>query len=294
VHVLLSGICGTDLELLKGYWAFRGIPGHEFVGEVISAEEPEWIGRMVVGEINCGCGACAACAGGHQRHCTQRTVLGIDGRHGSFAEYLTLPVANLHRVPPGLTAERAVFVEPVAACYRILDQVELTHGMSVVVLGAGRLGLLAAQVLRTSAADVAIVGRSQRKRAIAAALGIEALSPEDAAMRFPRTADVVVEATGSPSGLDTAFALVRPEGTVVMKTTVAGAVPLEVGSLVVHEVRVVGSRCGPFAPAIDALARGVVQVDSLLTAVYPIGQWAQAFDAARAAGALKVLIRPAA
>ncbi len=218
--------------------------------------------------------------------------MGIEGRHGSFAEYLTLPMANLHRVPPGLTPERAVFVEPVAACYRILEQIPLSSETSVVVLGAGRLGLLAAQVLRTSGAQVTLVCRNERKRAIARSLGIRVEDPETVTPHFARSADVVVEATGSPSGLSTALGLVRPEGTVVMKTTVAGAVPLEVGALVVQEVRLVGSRCGPFPPAIDALTRGVVQVDPLVTAIFPMTQWAQAFDAARAAGALKVMIRP--
>jgi threonine dehydrogenase-like Zn-dependent dehydrogenase len=292
VRVLLAGICGTDIELLKGYWGFRGIPGHEFVGEVVAAGREQLVGCVVVGEINCSCGTCVVCRSGRPRHCPTRTVLGIDRRDGAFAEFLRLPEDNLHVVPPGLPPERAVFTEPLAACYRILEQVDVGPSTRVVVLGDGRLGLLAAQVLHTTGAHVTVVGRTESKLTVARSLKLRTDTAESAAARFRGLVDVVVDATGSPSGLAAALELVRAEGTIVMKTTVAGAVPLEGGAFVVNEVKLVGSRCGSFEPALAALAAGAIQVDKLISAVYPLAQWSQAFEAAQSAGGLKVLLRP--
>ncbi len=294
VRVHLAGICGTDGELLKGYWKFRGVPGHEFVGQVVHAPADahgDWVGQWVVGEINCSCHACPTCLAGRPRHCPTRTVMGIEGRDGAFAELLRLPLRNLHRVPEGLAPEHAVFTEPLAACYRILEQVEVGPGQQVAVLGDGRLGILAAQVLVTTGATVTLVGRHERKLALARTLGLDtALAEPDRGARSGDM-DVVVDATGSPSGLDAAMRLVRPEGTVVMKTTVAGAIPLLGGMVVVPEVRIVGSRCGPFEPALQALASGAIKVDALISAVYSVGQWQQAFAAAATSGQWKVLLR---
>ncbi len=291
VRVHLAGICGTDLELLKGYWRFRGVPGHEFVGQVLEAPDAAWVGRWVVGEINCSCHHCPTCLAGRPRHCPTRTVLGIEGRDGAFADLLRLPLENLHAVPDGLTPEQAVFVEPLAACFRILEQVAMTPGDRVAVLGDGRLGVLAAQVLATTGAEVLLIGRHERKLAVASSLGL-ATRPADRGLDdLAARLDVVVDATGSPSGLHDAMRLVRPEGTVVMKTTVAGAIPLEGGMVVVPEVRIVGSRCGPFAPALEALARGTIRVDALVSAIYPVAQWSKAFDAAGTPGHWKVLLR---
>lgn len=291
IRVHLAGICGTDLELLKGYWKFRGIPGHEFVGQVLEAAESRWVGRRVVGEINCSCHDCPTCLAGRPRHCPTRTVLGIEGRNGAFADLLTLPLANLHALPEGLAPEHAVFTEPLAACFRILEQVPLATGDRVAVLGDGRLGVLAAQVLATTGAEVLLVGRHERKLAVAAGLGLTTRQSDGALSGLSGRLDVVVDATGSPSGLHDAMRLVRPEGTVVMKTTVAGAIPLEGGMVVVPEVRIVGSRCGPFEPALAALASGAVRVDPLLSAIYPVTQWDQAFTAAGTSGQWKVLLR---
>lgn len=294
IRIHLAGICGTDLELLKGYWKFRGVPGHEFVGQVVDAPGPEggdWAGRWVVGEINCSCHVCPTCLAGRPRHCPTRTVMGIEGRDGAFADLIRLPLSNLHRLPDSLSPEHAVFTEPLAACYRILEQVPLGPGQRVGVLGDGRLGILAAQVLATTGAAVLLIGRHERKLAVARTFGIETRLVEADREDGGGTLDVVVDATGSPSGLDAALRLVRPEGTVVMKTTVAGATPLAGGMVVVPEVRVIGSRCGPFEPALRALARGAVQVDPLISAIYPVAQWGQAFAAAATSGHWKVMLR---
>ena len=217
--------------------------------------------------------------------------MGIEGRDGAFAELLRLPLANLHRLPDGLAPEHAVFVEPLAACFRILEQVELGRDDRVAVLGDGRLGVLAAQVLATTSADILLIGRHERKLGVAASLGLATCLADATGNDLAHRFDVVVDATGSPSGLHHAMRLVRPEGTVVMKTTVAGAIPLEGGMVVVPEVRIVGSRCGPFAPALAALVNGAVRVDPLISAIYSLPQWSQALAAAATAGHWKVLMQ---
>jgi len=289
VRVRLAGICNTDLEITRGYMAFRGVPGHEFVGNVVECGQPDLVGRRVVGEINCPCGDCAYCRRGLGHHCPERTVLGIAGRDGAFAEYLTLPVANLWPVPEGLPDEQAVFVEPLAACYEILEQVHVRPGQAVVVLGDGKLGLLAAQVLAQAGGDVLAVGHHEEKLAILARRGIRTRL---AAALPARMADVVVECTGAAEGLALAAQVVRPRGTIVLKSTVAvpGVVPL--APLVVDEITVVGSRCGPFGPALGALAAGKVDVVSLIAAEYPLAAAAEAFAHAARRGTLKVLLRP--
>jgi alcohol dehydrogenase len=272
VRVLLSGICNTDLELLRGYHAFSGIPGHEFVGVVEGPASSPFLGRRVVGEINLACGRCAWCARGLGRHCPRRTVLGIRGHAGAHADILTLPEANLREVPAGVSDEEAVFTEPLAAACEILDQVRVEPGTRAAVLGAGKLGRLAAAVLRTAGADVALLGRKGRAR--------------------PASFDLVVEATGSPAGMPRALSLVRPRGTVVWKSTHHAPARFDAAPLVVNEVTVVGSRCGRFEPALDLLASRRVLVAPLLSATFPLSVAPRALREAARPGVLKVLLRP--
>jgi threonine dehydrogenase-like Zn-dependent dehydrogenase len=290
IRVLRAGICGTDLQLLEGYAEFTGIPGHEFVGlvEAVARDaDTHWRGTRVVGEINVGCGACAQCRAGVEAHCASRSVLGIRGRDGAFAEYVSLPSAKLHAIPDSLADDVAVFVEPTAAACRILEQVQLTDRSQVAVLGDGRMGLLAAQVVKTVTPHVIVFGRHDRKLAVARSLGLAAERADGATSSG---FDVVVDVTGRPEGLQRAIDLARPRGSVVMKTTSHGAAPFTAWPAVVNEVTLVGSRCGPFVPAIALLASGAVRVDSLVSAVLPLDDHAQAF--ALAANAFKVIFTP--
>jgi len=295
VRVRLAGICQTDLELTRGYMGFRGTLGHEFVGEVAALPEGECalrVGQRVVGEINAGCGQCAACRRGLMRHCPARTVLGILGRDGAFADYLTLPVGNLHPVPDALPDERAVFVEPLAAALEILEQVPIRPSDRVLVLGDGKLGQLVARVLAATGCALAVVGHHANKRALLAAAGIPALAEPPA-----ERADVVVDCTGRASGFAEALRLVRPRGTLVLKTTVAPhaagrEAALDLAPVVIDEITVVGSRCGPFPPALRALAERRVDVDPLVSAVYPLAEGCAAFARAAEPATLKVLLRP--
>jgi threonine dehydrogenase-like Zn-dependent dehydrogenase len=297
VRVRLAGVCATDLELLRGYkGGYRGVLGHEFVGEVVDAPGNEaWAGRRVVGEINVGCGACDLCRRGLGKHCRARRTLGIIRHDGAFAEYLTLPVANLHAVPDGVPDEAAVFAEPLAAALQVPEQVHVAPSDRVIVLGDGRLGLLVAQVLGLLPCDLTLIGRTPAKLEIAARRGIRTLDTGDAGALDALTAhpaDVVVEATGSPAGFDLARRLVRPAGTLVLKSTFAGALPaFDASSLVVDEVTLVGSRCGPFAPALALLRAGRVDVASLLHARYPLDEGVAALEHAGRKGVLKVLIQ---
>jgi alcohol dehydrogenase len=299
VRVRLAGVCATDLELVRGYMGFEGTLGHEFVGEV--ADEPgpgipaDARGRRVVADINCPCGTCLTCKAGRPTHCPHRTVLGIAGRDGVFAEFVSLPVANLHPVPDGVPDGAAVFVEPLAAACEILEQVHIRPSTRIVVLGAGRLGQLCARVLALTGAEVTAVARSPQKRALLPA-GVTALSPETAAEASG--ADVVVECTGHPAGLSHAAALVRPRGTIVLKSTVhrPPGLPTDLPDLnrwVIDEVTVVGSRCGPFEPALRLLASGAVNVGPLVTARYALSDAPAALSHAARPGAVKVLIDPA-
>lgn len=281
IRVSMAGICGTDLQLLQGYADFRGTPGHEFVGVVEWAPpgEDHWIGRRVVGEINVGCGACEWCRTGAREHCPARTVVGIRGRDGAFAEWLSLPAGNLHAVPDGMDDETAVFVEPVAAGCRILQQLEIQQATRIAVLGDGRMGLLVAQVLRTAADDVVLLGRHHEKLDAGASVGLAValLDAESPSVAY----DVVVDVTGRSEGLQHALRLVRPRGTVVMKSTFHGESRLASWPLVVHEIALVGSRCGPFAPALAMLASGRVQVRPLISAIVGLDDYESAFDRAR-------------
>jgi threonine dehydrogenase-like Zn-dependent dehydrogenase len=292
IRVTAAGICGTDLELLRGYAEFSGVPGHEFVGIVEKAPQADaaWIGRRVAGEITVGCGVCAGCRAAGRGHCDVRTVVGIRGRDGAFADYLTLPPRNLHAIPPALDDETAVFVEPVAAACRVAQQVTIDAGAAAVVIGAGRLGLLVAQVLREHGARVTVIVRGDGGRTAATGLGLETMTMDAALASRARRADLVVDATGHADGFAAASALVRPRGTIVIKSTIHGDTPIAFSPLVVDEITIVGSRCGPFDRAIELLASGAVQVKPLVSATYPLEQFAVAFEHARRA--LKVILSP--
>lgn len=290
IRVTAAGICGTDLELLRGYAGFSGIPGHEFVGVVEDAPEhdAEWIGRRVAGEITVGCGECPGCRTAGRRHCDVRTVLGIRDRDGAFAEYLTLPARNLHALPDSLDDVAAVFVEPAAAACRVAEQVAIEPGLRSAVVGAGRLGLLVAQVLREHGARVTVFVRGPLGRSTAAALDLETV-PVAAATSLARQFDLAVDCTGHADGFAAAAALLHPRGRLVVKSTFHGETPVAFSPLVVDEITVVGSRCGPFPRAIELLATGRLDVKPLVAASYPLEQFAEAFERARRGG--KVIFR---
>jgi threonine dehydrogenase-like Zn-dependent dehydrogenase len=285
VRVLQAGVCETDLQLIQGYMGFRGVLGHEFVGV---AETGPFEGRRVVGEINCACGACATCAAGLQTHCPNRTVLGILNHDGAFADRIAVPQVNLHPVPDSISTDVAVFTEPVAAAYQIPAQLRIGRSDRVVVLGDGRLGNLCAQVLAGLSDHVTAVGKHPEKLALLQARGIATALVTDAIGE--RMADIVVECTGSETGLPTALRLVRPRGTIVLKTTVAGTQTLPWAPFVIDEVTLVGSRCGPFDRALDGLARGDVDVLPLITDRFNLAQGLAALQRAQVRPVLKVLI----
>lgn len=296
LRVRVAGVCSTDLEIVKGYMGFRGVLGHEFVGEVVDGPKgwiEAWEGARAVGEINFACARCPSCERGLERHCPHRRVLGILDADGAMAQYVALPSANLHRVPDALADEDAVFAEPVAAAYEILEQLPLGAGQRCVVLGDGKLGLLIAQVLHSSGARVLAVGKHADKLALLSRLGIEtALLGEwsERAAAERHDTDVVVEATGSPDGLRLALAATRPRGTVVLKSTIAEAPSLDLSPVVIDEIQVLGSRCGPFAPALAALADGRVRVGELVHDRLPLAEGARALERAAEPGVLKVLV----
>jgi threonine dehydrogenase-like Zn-dependent dehydrogenase len=285
VRVLQAGICETDLQLIQGYKDFRGVLGHEFVGVALSGA---YEGERVVGEINCSCWTCATCGAGRPGHCPHRTVIGILGHDGAFADLVAVPERNLHVVPERVETEVAVFTEPVAAAFQIPAQMDIASGDRVIVLGDGRLGNLCAQVLSSLSEHVLVIGKHAEKLAVLDRLGIEARLLGE--RPTTRDADVVVDCTGSESGLATALELVRPRGTIVLKTTIAGAQTLSLAPVVVDEISVVGSRCGPFERALDALAHGLVDVRPLISARFDLSDGVRALSRAAEPGVLKVLL----
>ena len=288
IRVLLAGICNTDLELQRGYYGFSGIPGHEFVGEVVEASNKALIGKRVVGEINLACGACTWCTRGLGRHCPTRTVLGIVNHPGAMAEFLTLPERNLHVVPDTISNEVAVFTEPLGAACEILDQVAIPKGSNVAVLGDGKLGLLIAQVLQISGLNVHQFGRHQSKLALSAASGV---TTELVRETMPTGEyEWVVDATGSAAGLQTAVQMTQPRGTVILKSTVHGEVPLNTAPVIVNEITLVGSRCGRFEPALALLEKSSVLVERMISARMKLTDAEQAFAKASERGVLKVLL----
>jgi alcohol dehydrogenase len=291
IRTRLAGICNTDLEIVRGYMGFKGILGHEFVGEVVRADDaPEWVGQRVVGEINAYCGECPTCRRGDPTHCPRRTTLGIDRRDGVMADYFTLPTRLLYPLPVALPDEWAVFTEPLAAACEITDRVHVRPGDRAVVLGDGKLGLLVAQVLQLTSCDLLVVGRHPEKLAILERRGIRV---QTAGEKIEPGADVVVEATGNAEGFAMARALVRPRGTLVLKSTFHGDVALNLSMLVVDEVTVVGSRCGPFPSALRLLAQRLVDVESLIHQIFSLDDGLAAFERAAAPGVLKVLLKVA-
>jgi threonine dehydrogenase-like Zn-dependent dehydrogenase len=285
VRVLKAGICNTDVELTRGYYPYTGVLGHEFVG-VVESEGP-LKGRRVCGEINAVCGQCAQCRNGRRMHCDNRTVLGIVNRNGAFAEYLTLPIENLHAVPDSVPDDEAVFTEPLAAAVEIIEQIQIRPADEVVVIGDGKLGLLCAQALALTGCRLLALGKHASKLGVLTARGIRTALADAAP---PLRADVVVECTGSPAGFETARRLLRPRGTLVLKSTYAGSLTVDMSRIVVDEITVVGSRCGPFPRALDLLARRQVDVRSLIHARYPLAEGLAAMAKAQQPGVLKVLL----
>jgi threonine dehydrogenase-like Zn-dependent dehydrogenase len=306
IRVLMAGICATDIEIMKGYKGFKGVPGHEFVGlvEQVNGGYRGLIGKRVVGEINIGCGECEYCAKGLKEHCPSRNALGISEKDGAFAEYLTLPLKNLWEVPQNLSDEEAVFTEPLAAAFQILEQAHLKPTDRIAILGDGKLGLLIAFVLFQAGLDVVLVGRHESKLSIGARQKIKTKELQELVRR--PAFSVVVEATGSVQGLEDALAIVKPKGLILLKTTFAptvsamsargndnaratSAVP-DLNRVVVDEIQIVGSRCGPFPPALSTLAKGRINVKPLISAVYPFGEILSAFEKSQEESVLKVLV----
>jgi threonine dehydrogenase-like Zn-dependent dehydrogenase len=290
IRITLAGICATDLEIVKGYANFEGVLGHEFVGVVEQADsDPEWLGKRVVGGINLGCGVCAICLADGPEHCPQRTVLGIINHDGVFADYITLPVRNLVAAPDGLGDEAAVFTEPLAAAVRIREQVALSPEMKAAVVGPGRLGMLIGLVLAEAGLPVTMFGRREGSLALPEKLGLgTGLVADDKDNAF----DLVVEATGNEAGLVHSLRLVRPLGTLVMKSTFVGKTKVDLSKLVVDEITVVGSRCGPFDAAVGLLAEGKIVPQVMIEAEYALKDGVEAVDHAARPGVRKVLLRP--
>ena len=288
IKIRKAGICSTDLELVKGYYPYTGILGHEFVGVVVEADDASWIGQRVVGEINVVCNQCQQCLNGRSTHCENRTVLGIVNRGGTFAEFTQLPIANLHRVPDSVPDEMAVFTEPLAAALEIQQQIQIKPTDRVLLVGAGRLGQLIAQTLAPTGCDLRVVARHAHQQHLLQARGIRIIDEEEIqAWRW----DVVVEATGSPSGFELARKALRPRGTLVMKSTYKGDMSVNFSSIVVDEIQIVGSRCGPFEPALRLLESRQVDPTVLIADEFKLQDGLKAFERAAETGVLKVLLR---
>jgi len=288
VRVRLAGICSTDLEIVKGYMGFTGTLGHELVGEVLEHPDPSWVGRRVGAEINLACGRCARCAAGLGRHCADRTVMGILGKDGCFAEQITLPIENLHPIPDGVSDALAVFVEPLAAAFEILEQLRIDPSWRVAVLGDGKLGSLVTMVLAHTGADLTVIGRHPHKLARLASLA-RTVTADDA---IDGGFDLVVEATGSPEGFARGRSLLRPRGTLVLKSTFFGDTAIDMAPLVIDEITLVGSRCGPFGPAIRALADGRIDPSPLIEETFALRDGVRALERAAERGVAKVVLAP--
>ena len=287
IKIRKAGICSTDLELVKGYYPYTGILGHEFVGDVVEADDTSWIGQRVVGEINVVCNQCEQCLNGRPTHCEHRTVLGIVNRDGTFAEFTNLPVGNLHRVPDSVPDEMAVFTEPLAAALEIQQQIQIKPTDRVLLVGAGRLGQLIAQTLALTGCDLRVVARHTQQQNLLKARGIRIIAEEDIQ---PRLWDVVVEATGSPGGFALARKAIRPRGTLVMKSTYKGEISVNFSSIVVDEINIIGSRCGPFEPALRLMETRQVDPTVLVAEEFKLANALKAFERAAETGVLKVLV----
>lgn len=289
ISVLKAGICNTDLELARGYMDFEGVPGHEFVGRVVKAADAKWQGRRVTGEINIACQECELCQSGKEKHCPFRKVLGIHKKNGAFAEYLTIPLRNLHLIPQGVTDAEAVFVEPLASSLQILKQVHIGKGDSVLILGDGKLALLAAQVIQERTDRVFCLGKHRRKLTLLEKRGIRtSLKGQDLRGTF----DIVIEATGKKEGIREALAWVKPFGKIVLKSTYKGEVRIDISQIVVDELMLIGSRCGPFPEAIAMLREKRVNVVEMIDGDFPLEKALEAFSLAEKPETIKVLITP--
>jgi len=286
VRVLRAGICNTDLELIKGYYPYTGIIGHEFVG-IVEQGPKQLINQRVVGEINAACGNCRFCRRGQPTHCENRTVLGIVNRNGAFAEYLSLPIENLHLVPENVSTAAATFTEPIAAALEIQQQIQISKDDRVLVVGDGKLGQLIAQTLALTGCELLVVGRHEDKLINLAGKGIKTGLADSVTDRY---FDISVDCTGNPEGFNIARRALRPRGTLILKSTYAGNISLDASSLVVDEITLIGSRCGPFVPALELLATGKVDVQYLIDSSYPLSQGLEAFEKAKTKGVLKVLL----
>jgi threonine dehydrogenase-like Zn-dependent dehydrogenase len=295
IRIHKAGICSTDLELVKGYYPYTGVIGHEFVGEVVFSPLPGEegqgvrVGDRVVGDINVVCGECEQCLNGRPTHCEHRTVLGIANRDGTLAEYTTLPLANLHRVPDAVPDEMAVFTEPLAAALEIQDQIQVRPTDRVLLVGAGRLGQLIAQTLALTGCDLRVVARHAHQQSLLKSRGIRTITEGEIQ---PWRWDIVVEATGSPGGFSLARRAIRPRGTMVLKSTYKGDMSVNFSSIVVDEINLVGSRCGPFEPALRLMEAGQVDPTVLIAAEFKLGEALKAFEHAAQTGVLKVLVEP--
>ncbi|UCE40937.1 MAG: alcohol dehydrogenase catalytic domain-containing protein [Candidatus Aminicenantes bacterium] len=289
IRVTKAGICNTDLELVKGYMNFEGILGHEFVGRVVEACEKEWIGRRVVGEINIPCGQCEICFGGDPKHCPSRMVLGIQQKDGVFAEFVTLPLENLHALPSNVSEIEAVFVEPLAAAIAIIDQIYPDQNNDALILGDGKLGLLAAQVLQTRTPNIFCVGRHPRKLALIEKRGIQTALD---AGKWDRKFDFIVDATGNPQGIAEALCFIKPKGKIVIKSTFEGLAKIDISALVVSEIQLLGSRCGSFAKALEFLKKETLELESMVDVDFPLGKALEAFERAKDPEVIKVLLTP--
>lgn len=290
IKILTAGICNTDIEITKGYMGFSGVLGHEFVGivEKINSSNQELLKQRIVGDINCDCGSCEYCLKGLETHCPIRTVLGIFNKNGCFADYITLPIKNLHKVPENVSNKEAVFTEPLAAAFEILDQIQITPTDRVLILGDGKLGLLISLVLNLTQAEITLVGKHQEKLDIAKNQNVNTKLLPD--LIVEKKYDVVVEATGSINGFELAQKLVKPRGTIVLKSTIASEKALNLAPIVIDEIKIIGSRCGPFKPALRALEKKLIDVTPLISKEFNFNEAEEAFELSKTKRILKVLI----
>jgi 2-desacetyl-2-hydroxyethyl bacteriochlorophyllide A dehydrogenase len=289
IRVIKAGICNTDLELMRGYMDFEGILGHEFVGHVVEAPEKEWIGNRVVGEINMPCGRCETCRGGDPKHCPSRKVLGIHQKDGVFAEFVTLPVENLHVLPSMVSDIEAVFIEPLAATIAIFDHICPDHKNDVLILGDGKLGLLAAQVMQIRSASVYCVGHHPKKLALIEKKGIQTAND---AGEWDRKFDFIIEATGNPKGIEEALSFIKPKGKIVAKSTFCEQVKIDISALVVNEIQLAGSRCGSFVKALEFLEEESLDLGGMVDGDFPLTDAQKAFEKAKKPEVIKVLLTP--
>ncbi len=286
IKTRLAGFCATDREIAAGYMNFKGVPGHEFVGEVVQADESGWVGKRVVGEINAGCGECEYCRKDLARHCPTRTTLGIMGRNGVFAEYFTLPAVNLLEIPDEIPDRAAVFIEPLAAALEIAEQIRLEPEWGALIIGDGKLAALIAQTLRLHGINLLVAGKIPKKTALFSRWGIDTTLQTPPAASF----DIVIEASGSPGGWENAVKAVKPRGTIVLKSTYHGALDFNPAPLVVNEITLLGSRCGRFPPAIRLLKQGLIETEPLISRVFPFEQILKAFEYAQNPQTFKALV----